>query len=199
MNKQEEGTPEEHPTFESEKKVPLEDEAHQDLEKELQESKEKYLRSLAEMENTRKRMQKERQDMTKFAVDNVICDLLDPLDNFDKALGFAENMSDEVRNWAQGFQMILTQLKDILTQHGAKPFSSKGKKFDPHFHEAVEVEETDDHTEGTILEVFVEGYLSGERVIRPAKVKVAKAIKSNTQEDESEEDNKLNKTKPTMS
>lgn len=149
----------------------------QDLENQLKEQKEKYLRSLAEIENTRKRMQKERQDMTKFAVDNILCDLLDPIDNFEKALGFADKMSDEVKNWAIGFQMILTQFKDVLDQHGAKIFDSKGQVFDPHLHEAVEVEETPAHNEGTILEVFVEGYLSGERTLRPAKVKVAKTPK----------------------
>ncbi len=196
MKGKKEDKPEEETPQNKEEKLPSEEELKQGLEEELKEHKEKYLRSLAEMENTRKRMQKERQDMTKFAVDNVLCDLLDPLDSFEKALGFAANMSDDVKNWAVGFQMILTQLKNILDQHGAKPFVSEGKKFDPHYHEAVEVEETTEKADGTILEVFVEGYLSGERIIRAARVKVAKTPK---QESEAKEDNNLNETKPTMS
>lgn len=159
----------------------------QDLENELKEHKEKYLRSLAEIENTRKRMQKERQDMTKFAVDNVLCDLLDPLDNFEKALSFAEKMSDEVKNWATGFQMILTQLKNVLDQHGVKPFEALGKPFDPHLHEAIEVEETLEHKEDTVIEVFIQGYLSGERTLRPARVKVAKSPKKELKQDDNNE------------
>lgn len=144
------------------------------LKLELEEQKEKYMRSLAEMENTRKRMQKERQEMTKFAVDQVITDFLNPLDNFEKALSFADKMSDETRNWAMGFKMILTQLQDVLTEHGVHPFSSLGAIFNPHCHEAVSVEETTTHPDGYILEEFSRGYKSSERTIRPAKVKVAK-------------------------
>jgi molecular chaperone GrpE len=144
------------------------------LKQEIDEHKEKYIRSLAEMENTRKRMQKERQEMTKFAVDQVITDFLNPLDNFEKALSFADKMSDETRNWAMGFKMILTQLQDVLTEHGVHPFISVGATFSPHFHEAVSVEETTAHPDGYILEEFSRGYKSSERTIRPAKVKVAK-------------------------
>ena len=146
----------------------------QKLQEEIELHKEKYLRSLAELENTRKRMQKERQEMTKFAVDNVITDFLDPLDNLEKALGFTEQMSSETRNWAMGFKMILTQLQDVLTQHGVHPFECVGMQFNPHLHEAVAVEETTQFKEGYILEQFAKGYKSSERTLRPARVKVAK-------------------------
>ncbi len=177
---------------------PPQEELKKELEEQLKEQKDKYLRSLADMENTRRRMQKERQDMTKFAIDNVLCDFLDPLDNFEKALGFAETMSDEVKNWAIGFQMIMTQLKNILDQHGAKPFESKGKQFDPHLHEAVEVEETTKLKDGYIIEEFVRGYVSGERTLRPAKVKVAKAPAPKPKETDTE-DNNLEKTESSKS
>lgn len=144
------------------------------LQAELEEHKAKYLRSLAELENTRKRMQKERQEMTKFAVENVISDFLDPLDSLEKALSFTDQMSGETRNWAMGFTMILTQLRDVLTQHGIHPFTSAGAQFDPHLHEAVAVEETEKFKEGYILEEFTKGYKSADRVLRPARVKVAK-------------------------
>nr|NGX46469.1 Protein GrpE [Chlamydiota bacterium] len=103
--------------------------------------KSKYLRLLAEMENTRKRMQKERQEMTRFAIENVLSELLAPMDTFENALGFAEQMSEETRNWATGFQMILSQFKDLLHGHGVVAFSAMGEQFDPHRHDAVEVEE----------------------------------------------------------
>jgi len=164
------------------------------LKSELDMQKEKYIRSLAEMENTRKRMQKERQDMTKFAVDQVITDFLNPLDNFEKALSFVDNMSEETRNWAMGFKMILTQLQDVLTEHGVHPFNSKGELFNPHFHEAVSVEETTATPDGYILEEFSRGYKSSERTIRPAKVKVAKHPKSESLAAASELDAKENLT-----
>lgn len=144
------------------------------LQEELKECKDKYLRLLAETDNLRKRMQKERQEMTRFAVDNVIADLLVPIDNLENALKFTQNMSDEVKNWAMGFQMILSQFKEVLQNHGVTSFSSEGALFDPHKHEAVEMEETSDKPEGTILQEFVKGYKCGDRIVRPARVKVAK-------------------------
>jgi molecular chaperone GrpE len=142
---------------------------------ELKECKDKYLRLLAEMENMRKRMQKEKQESVRFAIDNVIADFLGPLDNLENALGFAEKMSEETRNWAMGFQMILNQFKEVLSNNGVVTFKSEGTSFDPHKHEAVETEETTKHKEGTVIKEFVRGYKSGERIVRPARVKVAKA------------------------
>lgn len=147
---------------------------HPTVEEELKEYKDKYLRLLAENENTRKRMQKEKQEMTRFAVENVIADFLLPLDNLENALGFTEQMSEDTRNWAMGFQMILTQFKDVLNQNGVTPFKSVGEQFDPHRHEAVETEETQDHPAGTVIHEFVRGYKCGDRIVRPARVKVAK-------------------------
>ncbi|MCK4934769.1 MAG: nucleotide exchange factor GrpE [Simkaniaceae bacterium] len=147
------------------------------LEQEMRDHKEKYMRLLADTENTRKRMQKEKQDMTRFAVENIISEFLAPLDNLENALGFANHTSEETKNWAMGFQMILTQFKDILTHHNVSTFESKGHNFDPHLHEAIEMEETDTHEEGIILQEFIRGYKCGERILRPARVKVAKVPK----------------------
>lgn len=156
--------------IEEEKKPPSQEEA-------LQEYKDKYLRLLAEMDNTRKRMQKERQEMTKFAIENALAELLGPIDNLENALKCAENLSGEVRNWAQGFTMILEQFKEVLHQHGISSFSSEGEQFDPELHYAIETEETNEKRDGTILKEFVKGYKSKERTVRPARVKVAKKPK----------------------
>ena len=145
------------------------------LEEEMKEYKDKYLRLLAEIDNTRKRMQKEKQEMTRFAIDNALGELLGPIDNMENALQFTEKMSDEVRNWALGFQMILGQFKDALCSHGVVAFDSHGTLFDPNWHHAIETEETDAIPEGTIVQEFVKGYKSGDRTIRPARVKVAVA------------------------
>jgi len=140
---------------------------------ELNDWKDKYLRSLAESENMRKRLQKEKIESQSYAIQNVIVDFLQPLDHFEQALKKAEAQTGDVRTWAQGFEMILSQFKQILADHGVSSFDSKGKTFDPHEHEAIETEETLAHPPGTVIEEFVRGYKLSGRVIRPAKVKVA--------------------------
>ncbi|HEY2811642.1 MAG TPA: nucleotide exchange factor GrpE [Rhabdochlamydiaceae bacterium] len=149
------------------------DERLKSSEEEVKEYKDKYLRLLAEIDNTRKRMQKEKQEMTRFAIENALADLLGPIDNMENALKFTENMSGEVRNWALGFEMILGQFKDVLNNHDIVAFDSKSMPFDPKWHHAIEAEETTSIPEGTIVHEFVKGYKSGERTIRPAQVKVA--------------------------
>jgi molecular chaperone GrpE len=167
MTEIEDETPET-PTSTSAEPIPVE---------EVVDYKDKYLRLLADMENTRKRMLKEKQDMMRFAIDTVLSDLLNPIDQMENALKFADQMSEEVKNWAIGFQMILSQFKEILNSNGITPFVSEGEFFDPASHEAVETEETDAFPDGIILKEFVKGYRSGNRIIRAARVKVAKKIK----------------------
>lgn len=158
------------------KQVTLTDEELIHMQKEIHDYKDKYLRSLADMENSYKRMQKDKLEYTNYAVESVIVDFLHPIDNLENALKFAQEMSDEVKNWAFGFQMILTQFKDILASNGIVQIETANAKFDPHLHEAVEMVETDDHLPDTIVEVCVRGYKKGERTIRPARVKVAKKV-----------------------
>lgn len=147
------------------------------LQQDLKAEKDKYFRLLAELENTRKRMQKEKTEMTKFAVENVIAEFLGPLDQYEKALSFATDGSEEVKNWALGFEMILTQFKDMLSTQGVTAFESLGKTFDPHSHEALEMVEVEKGPENIVIEECVKGYRSGDRIIRPAKVKVSKLKK----------------------
>jgi len=151
-------------------------EAHlEETEPHEEDFQEKYFRLLAEMENSRKRMQKEKHEMTRFAVENIISEILLPIDTLENALGFSEQMSDDTKNWAKGFEMILTQFKEVLSNHNISAFHSEGQIFDPHMHEAVEVEETEEHPEGTILHEFLKGYKSADRILRAARVKVARA------------------------
>lgn len=148
--------------------------------------KEKYFRLLAEMENSRKRMQKEKHEMTRFAIENIFAEVITPLDTFESALGFTSQMNEETKNWAKGFEMILSQFKEILNNHNVTPFHSKGEIFDPHRHEAVEMEETTEHRDGLIIEEFLKGYKSGDRILRAARVKVAKTPKKKEEEQEGE-------------
>ena len=140
----------------------------------LEDWKDKYLRAIAEMENMRKRMQKERQEIARFGIENAIGEFLPAIDNFENALRFAEGAAGEVKSWAVGFEMILSQFKEVLHNHGIVSFHSEGNAFDPQNHEAVEIIETADYPDGSILQEFTKGYKSASRVIRPARVKVAK-------------------------
>ncbi|MBN1914851.1 MAG: nucleotide exchange factor GrpE [Parachlamydiales bacterium] len=159
------------------------------LQQELKEYKEKYLRLLADAENSRKRLQKEKQETIRFAIENTISDFLPALDNFENALKFSEQASEEVQQWATGFTMILSQFRDVLHNNGIIPFYTKGNMFDPHEHEAMEIVETSEHPDGTILEEFAKGYKSGNRTLRAARVKVAKSPVS------PQENNQLDETK----
>jgi molecular chaperone GrpE len=154
--------------------LPLEDPLVQ-LQKEFDELKDKYLRALADGENARKRLAKEKQEIVGFGIENTICEFLPAIDSFENALKFADSASGEVKNWAMGFQMILSQFKQVVQNYGITPFHSEGTPFDPNFHDAVESIETTDVPEGTVLKEFTKGYRSAARTIRPARVQVARA------------------------
>lgn len=144
------------------------------LQQDLKGEKDKYQRLLAELDNTRKRMQREKEEAIRFAVERVIGNFLNPLDQFEKALLFATQGSEELKQWALGFQMILSQFNEILSGHKVVSFSAVGAMFDPHYHEAIEIEEAKEAEDGKILSEFAKGYRCGDRIIRPAKVKVAR-------------------------
>ena len=166
------------------------------LKNELDEYKDKYFRLLAESENARKRLQKEKQDLIQYAVADVVVDFLNPIDHMETALKHANKMSDEVKHWAVGFNMILSHFKDVLANKGVQPFESTGTHFDPHHHEAVEVIPTDNHPAGTVVEELMRGYRMGGRTIRPARVKVAKELpplpEENAQDEIFKNENKEN-------
>lgn len=154
--------------------ISIPDEEWAQLKKEMEEYKNKYLRLLADTENTRKRLQKDRDEMVQYALKNLLLEFLHPIDHFETALTFTEQSSDEVKHWALGFKMILNQFKEVLGNHGVTPIEAKGKPFDPHLHEAIEMIETKDHPPGVIVEESGRGYLINEKMLRPSRVKVSK-------------------------
>lgn len=147
--------------------------ALQMLQNELNECKDKYLRSLAESDNMRKRLQKEKQEMMQYAVSEIVAEFLGPIDHMENALKHTQSMSEDVKLWSLGFQMILTQFKDVLANNGIQGIESIGAMFNPHCHEAVETAPKEGVASGIIIEEFVRGYKMGEKIIRPARVKVA--------------------------
>jgi molecular chaperone GrpE len=159
------------------------------IKKEVAEYKDKYIRQLAEMENMRKRLQKEKQEMIQYSIQNVIVDFLNPIDHYENALKFADQASDEVKHWALGFQMILSQFKDVLANNGVTGFQSTGMLFDPNLHEAVEMVATNDCPAGTVVSESVKGYKMGGKTIRPARVTVAMQVSKDEQKSINDKEN----------
>ncbi len=147
------------------------------LRNEASESRDKVLRTLAEMDNLRKRLEKEKRDYCDFANKEFMSDLLPVLDNFDRALAAVDPASrGESDPYRLGIEMIYKQLEEVLKSQGLEEIKALGEKFDPFFHEAVQEEETDDYPDGTILEVLLKGYLFRGKLLRAAVVKVSHKI-----------------------
>ena len=137
----------------------------------LEELRQSMLRSQADFANYRKRIEKERFEDSKRATARVIEGLIPIIDGFEHAL--AAHREAEYENYRKGFELIYKQLLDNVTKLGAERIDPVGKPFDPHLHQAVDREETSEHKDGTILQVFQPGYVFHGRVLRPAMVRVA--------------------------
>jgi molecular chaperone GrpE len=133
------------------------------------EFRDRYMRTLADFENFRKRSEREKADFQRYALGSVIRDLLPVLDNFDRALEHAEE-GDEFH---KGVALIYKQLFDVLQRHGLKPITESGVRFDPNFHEAVIREEDPSVPSHTVTAILQKGYFLHDRLLRPAMVKVA--------------------------
>ncbi|MGF7056365.1 nucleotide exchange factor GrpE [Brassicibacter mesophilus] len=141
--------------------------------KELEEVDNRYLRLQADFNNYRKRVEKEKESTYLYASQELICKLLPVIDNFDRAL---EIKIDETKleNFYQGVELVYKQFVDILKDSGLEEIDALNQKFDPNYHHAVAQEESDQHAEDTVMEVFLKGYMLKDRVVRPSMVKVAK-------------------------
>ena len=134
----------------------------------------KLLRSQADFENMRKRLEKDKLEFIKYANEGILLELLNVLDDLERTINLAEDKHEDLNAFLKGVEIILAHLYDMLKQHGVKPIEAEGKVFDPHYHEALMQVENKDLPEHTIVEVLQKGYLMHERVIRTAKVKVSK-------------------------
>jgi molecular chaperone GrpE len=139
-----------------------------------QENWDKLVRQQADFENIRKRLEKDKQDFAKFANEGIIVELLNILDDLERAIELASAKHEDISAFLKGVEMILAHLYDLLKDHGVKPVEALGKIFDPHYHEALMQAQNRDLPEHTIVEELQKGYLLDDRVIRTAKVKVTK-------------------------
>lgn len=133
----------------------------------------RLLRGQAEFENYRKRVERERSEIYQRGRDDVLLQFLPVVDNFERALSSLETSEGDEQALRHGVELIHKQFKDALSKFGLETVEAVGHVFDPHVHEAVTTEATDKHEENTVIEEFQRGYRIGDRVLRPAKVKVA--------------------------
>jgi molecular chaperone GrpE len=150
------------------------------LEAELAEQKDRLLRALAETENVRRRAQREREDVSKYAVTSFAKDLLSAADNLRRALESlpeSEVKDERTRSLLAGVAATERELLGVFERHGIRRIEPKGEPFDHNFHQAIFEAEREDQPSGTVVEVLQPGYVLHDRLLRPAMVGVAKGSK----------------------
>ena len=151
------------------KKSDKKSEALEKVEKELLETKDSYMRVLAEYDNFRKRTLKEKEAAYNDSKASTLALLLPVIDNFDRAI---DNKTDDIEAYRKGIEMTYTQLRDILSKSDVVSFGEVGEEFNPEIHNAVMTVENPDLPENTIAAVFEKGYKMGDRVLRFASVQI---------------------------
>ncbi len=152
-----------------------EDELHKELKDEIEDLESSLKRVMADFDNYRKRMVKERKRIIQRANEDLMIDILEVLDDLERALD--DDISED------GIKMVYRKLKNKLKEHGLESIDAVGEEFDPNYHECIYSEEVEDDQVDIVLEEFNKGYKMNSRVIRPAKVKVGKK-KKEVNEDE---------------
>ena len=156
---------------------------------EAKNSYERYLRQAAELDNFKKRTARERDDAIRFANEALIKDLLPVVDNLERAVAHASGGGNG-KPLVEGVEMVLKALLDVLMKHGAVQITALGQLFDPSKHEAMAQVESDTHEPNSVVDELHKGYMLRDRLLRPALVSVAKAIKSQGKKnDDSEVEN----------
>jgi molecular chaperone GrpE len=133
----------------------------------------RLLRQAAEFDNYRKRTERERREMAQLVAGDLLEALLPVVDDFERALQV--EAGPDAAAYRKGVELIYKQLQDLLAKRGVTPVEAVGKPFDPQFHQAITYEPSPGCAEGEVLEVVRRGYMLGDRLLRPAMVKVAKA------------------------
>ena len=166
------------------------------LQEEVRALKEDKIRVLAEMENLRKRFDREKIDSIKYGSVNFARDILSPGDNLERALSAINQEEDHpqsIKNLIEGLKMVQKEFSSALEKNGISKINSMNEKFDPNLHQAMMEVERDDLDEGIVVQEIQTGYMMHDRLLRPAMVGVSKKPKQNNtsdSEDEKEPNNK---------
>lgn len=159
------------------------------LKQEVEKLKDAYIRKVADFDNLKKRTQKEKEDAIKYGNASLLLSILDVVDNFERAVAVEPEKSD-FHSFYEGVKLIEKHLKDILISAGVEEINPINQPFDPFYHEAMMKEIRDDVPDGTVTAVYQKGYKFRDRLLRPAKVRVAinqKERNQNTPHSEKEE------------
>jgi molecular chaperone GrpE len=150
------------------------------VEAELNEAHAAFARRQADFDNYRKRQERERSETYARVIGEVASKLLPVMDNLQRALdaeaSVKANESEEFHHFLHGVELISKQLNDLLGQMGVQPVTAIGAPFDPHVHEAISTEQTDEYAPDTVIQEIVRGYRIGNKLLRPAMVKVATRV-----------------------
>lgn len=168
-------------TVEEIKEEQTETEAEAEKTEEIKEDKEekkeededlntKYIRLMADFQNFRKRTEKQKSEIHAYANEKIVAQLIEVVDNFERAL---ETEDENIKSFKDGMELIFKQLMDVLTAAGVAEIEAEDVVFDPNFHNAVMMEDTDKVASGNVSEVLQKGYTLNGKVIRPSMVKVA--------------------------
>ena len=141
------------------------------LQREIEDWRGRAYRHAADLENARRRFNRERDELKKFGVEGLLRDMLPVVDNLERALAHSESGHSLV----EGVELVLRQFVQVAGQYGAKPFDATGEIFDPQRHEAMSQIPMADVEPGTVIEVFQRGWMLHDRLVRPAMVVVASA------------------------
>jgi len=144
------------------------------LAEERDQLRDRLLRTTAEFDNYRKRVDRDRRDMADRAAEGVLLDLLPIVDDLERALA-ADTAGEGAEAYRRGVELIYKQITDLLVRRGVKTIDALGADFDPNLHQAVASEAADGARDGEVIAVLRTGYLLGDRLLRPAMVKVAQA------------------------
>jgi molecular chaperone GrpE len=185
MTEQEQANPDEAIVAEAEEET----DSLQKLRQELAEAKEEagknwdlYLRERADLENARKRHQRDREEAIRFANDRLLREMIPVLDNLERAVGHAEQGDDDSQGLLEGVNMTINQFRKVLEDFGVKPINALGEDFDPNLHQAMGHVETTDQAPNTVTSEFQKGYLLNDRLLRPSLVMVARAPNGATED-----------------
>ncbi len=149
--------------------------------KEIAELKDKYLRTLADFDNTRKRLRQQSEETVRLQRENLLRSILPVVDNLERAVAAAKGGGNG-KSIVEGVEMVLQTMIDFLKGEGVTALNAVGQPFDPQRHEAMDQVESEAHPPNTVVSEFHRGYLIGERMLRPARVTVAKSASPKPEE-----------------
>lgn len=141
------------------------------LRRERDDFQDRWMRTTAEFDNFRKRIERERKDLADFVSFEILLEILPVIDDLERAL--QANAGDSVEGYRRGVELIHKRVLDMLRKRGVSPIDATGKDFDPHIHQAVAREVSERYRDGEVIEEMQRGYLLGDKLLRPTMVKVA--------------------------